>query len=78
MSSLQRLIIMIKPDEVYNLAAQTHVRYSFDHPVSTAESVALGTIRLLEAIRICGMHETIRYYQVNFITKRKYILKNSC
>ena len=50
-NSLNRLIAQIKPDEVYNLAAQSHVKVSFDMPEYTADTDALGTLRLLDAIR---------------------------
>jgi GDPmannose 4,6-dehydratase len=61
-SSLRALLQRIQPDEVYNLAAQSHVRVSFDLPVVTAESVALGTLKLLEAVRdVAPRH--IRFYQ---------------
>ncbi len=62
-SNLSRLIRMIKPDEVYNLGAQSHVRVSFDIPEYTADVDALGTLRLLDAIRDSGV-ET-RYYQAS-------------
>ena len=64
MASLHKLISTIRPDEVYNLASQTHVRFSFDHPVLTAESTGVGALRLLDAIRNCGLEKTVRYYQV--------------
>ncbi len=61
-SSLRALLERVKPDEVYNLAAQSHVRVSFDLPVVTAETVALGTLKLLEAVReVAPKH--IRLYQ---------------
>jgi len=62
-SSLNRIIKTIRPDEVYNLGAQSHVKVSFEVPEYTAESVAVGTIRLLEAIRDCGI--TTRFYQAS-------------
>jgi len=62
-SSLQSIIADVKPDEVYNLGAQSHVRVSFDIPEYTAEVTALGTIRLLEAIRKFGIH--CRFYQAS-------------
>jgi GDPmannose 4,6-dehydratase len=55
----------IKPDEVYNLAAQSHVRVSFDSPEFTGDVDALGTMRLLEAIRQTGVGETVRFYQAS-------------
>jgi len=62
-SSLSRLIGMIKPDEVYNLAAQSHVRVSFDSPEYTTDITATGAIRLLEAIRETGLN--LRFYQAS-------------
>jgi len=62
-SSLNRIIKTIKPDEIYNLAAQSHVRVSFDIPEYTSEITALGTIRLLEAIRDSGIKT--KFYQAS-------------
>jgi GDPmannose 4,6-dehydratase len=62
-SSLQSIISEVKPDEIYNLGAQSHVRVSFDIPEYTAEVTALGTIRLLEAIRKSGL--PCRFYQAS-------------
>lgn len=62
-SSLNQIVKTVKPDEVYNLGAQSHVRVSFDVPEFTAESVALGTTRLLEAIRESGIKT--RFYQAS-------------
>jgi len=59
--ALVRLLDTVRPDEVYNLAAQSHVRVSFDMPEYTTETVALGTLRLLEALRVA--HVTTRFYQ---------------
>ena len=64
-SSLIRIISAIKPDEIYNLAAQSHVKVSFDVPEYTAEADAVGTLRLLEAVRICGLEKTCRIYQAS-------------
>jgi GDPmannose 4,6-dehydratase len=64
-SSLQRVINAVQPDEVYNLAAQSHVAVSFEEPEYTADSDALGALRLLEAIRILGMEKKCRYYQAS-------------
>jgi GDP-mannose 4,6-dehydratase len=64
-SSLIRIIQMIQPDEIYNLAAQSHVKVSFDVPEYTAEADAVGTLRLLEAIRILGMEKKTRIYQAS-------------
>lgn len=54
-SSLIRIIQQVQPDEIYNLAAQSHVKVSFDVPEYTAEADALGTLRMLEAVRILGL-----------------------
>ena len=64
-SSLIHIIEKIKPDEIYNLAAQSHVAVSFEEPEYTANSDALGTLRLLEAIRILGLTRTTRFYQAS-------------
>src|SRR5439155_22022815 len=62
-SSLQRVLLAARPDEVYNLGAQSHVRVSFDIPEYTVDVTGLGTLRLLEAIRNLGM--TPRFYQAS-------------
>ncbi|HRK94774.1 MAG TPA: GDP-mannose 4,6-dehydratase [Rhodospirillales bacterium] len=64
-SSLIRIIQQVQPDEIYNLAAQSHVAVSFEEPEYTAESDALGTLRLLEAIRILGLEKRARFYQAS-------------
>jgi GDPmannose 4,6-dehydratase len=64
-SSLIRIISTVKPDEIYNLAAQSHVKVSFDVPEYTAEDDAIGVLRLLEAVRICGLEKTCRIYQAS-------------
>lgn len=64
-SSLIRIMQEVRPDEVYNLAAQSHVAVSFEEPEYTANSDALGTLRLLEAIRILGMEKSTRFYQAS-------------
>ncbi|MBQ9254089.1 MAG: GDP-mannose 4,6-dehydratase [Bacteroidales bacterium] len=64
-SSLIRIIGETKPNEIYNLAAQSHVKVSFDVPEYTAESDAIGVLRLLEAVRICGLEKTCRIYQAS-------------
>jgi len=64
-SSLIHIIEKVKPDEIYNLAAQSHVAVSFEEPEYTANSDALGTLRLLEAIRILGLTRTTRFYQAS-------------
>jgi GDPmannose 4,6-dehydratase len=63
-SSLNKILRDVKPDEIYNLGAQSHVRVSYDIPEYTAEVGALGTLRLLEAIRETGLHQT-RFYQAS-------------
>lgn len=64
-SSLIHIMEKVRPDEVYNLAAQSHVAVSFEEPEYTANSDALGTLRLLEAIRILGLTQTTRFYQAS-------------
>ena len=63
--SLVKLVSEIKPDEIYNLAAQSHVQVSFDVPEFTADIDATGVLRLLEAVRICGLADTCRIYQAS-------------
>ncbi len=64
-SSLIRIIGLVKPDEIYNLAAQSHVKVSFDVPEYTADTDAIGTLRLLEAVRILGREKQTRIYQAS-------------
>jgi GDPmannose 4,6-dehydratase len=64
-SSLVRIIQQVQPDEIYNLAAQSHVAVSFEEPEYTANSDALGALRVLEAIRILGMEKKSRFYQAS-------------
>ena len=64
-SNLIRLIQKIKPNEIYNLAAQSHVKVSFELPEYTAETDALGTLRILESIRICGLIKSCKIYQAS-------------
>ncbi len=64
-SSLIRIIQQVQPDEIYNLAAQSHVAVSFEEPEYTANSDALGTLRVLEAIRILGLEKKTRFYQAS-------------
>lgn len=64
-SSLIRIIQSIQPDEIYNLAAQSHVKVSFDVPEYTADTDAVGTLRLLEAVRILGLEKKTRIYQAS-------------
>lgn len=63
--SLTRVIQLVQPDEIYNLAAQSHVAVSFEEPEYTANSDALGALRVLEAIRILGLQRTARFYQAS-------------
>jgi GDPmannose 4,6-dehydratase len=64
-SSLIRIVQSVQPDEIYNLAAQSHVAVSFEEPEYTADSDALGALRLLEAIRILGLERKTRFYQAS-------------
>lgn len=64
-SSLTHIIQKVQPDEIYNLAAQSHVAVSFEEPEYTANSDALGALRILEAIRILGMQKKTRFYQAS-------------
>ena len=64
-SNITRILMQVQPDEVYNLAAQSHVAVSFESPEYTADIDALGTLRLLEAIRLLGMSDKVRFYQAS-------------
>jgi len=64
-SSLMRILADVKPDEIYNLGAQSHVAVSFEVPEYTADVNALGALRLLEAIRFLGLEKSTRYYQAS-------------
>src|SRR6201994_1758133 len=64
-SSLIQIVQQVKPDEIYNLGAQSHVKVSFEEPEYTANSDALGPLRLLEAIRIAGLEKVTRFYQAS-------------
>jgi len=64
-SSLIRILQLVRPMEIYNLAAQSHVKVSFDVPEYTAETDAIGTLRMLEAVRILGMEKDCRIYQAS-------------
>ena len=64
-SSILRIIQSVQPDEIYNLAAQSHVKVSFDVPEYTAETDAVGTLRILEAVRILGLEKKTRIYQAS-------------
>lgn len=63
--SLIKIIGSVRPDEIYNLAAQSHVQVSFDVPEYTANTDAIGTLRVLEAVRICGLSDSCRVYQAS-------------
>ena len=63
--SLIRIVSEVKPDEIYNLAAQSHVKVSFEVPEYTADADAVGTLRILEAIRMAGLAKTCRFYQAS-------------
>jgi len=64
-NNLTTLIANIKPCEIYNLGAMSHVKVSFDMPEYTAECDAVGVLRLLDAIRSCGMEKTVKFYQAS-------------
>src|SRR5881628_2650532 len=64
-TSLIRVIQQVQPEEIYNLAAQSHVAVSFEQPEYTANSDALGALRILEAVRILGLEKKTRYYQAS-------------
>ncbi len=63
--SLIRIVTKVKPDEIYNLAAQSHVKVSFEVPEYTADADAVGTLRMLEAVRMAGLTKTCRFYQAS-------------
>ena len=63
--SLVRIVGLVKPDELYNLAAQSHVQVSFEVPEYTADVAGTGVLRVLEAVRLCGMEKTCRIYQAS-------------
>ena len=63
--SLVRIVGLVRPDELYNLAAQSHVQVSFEVPEYTADVVATGVLRVLEAVRLCGLEKTCRIYQAS-------------
>ena len=65
MTSLMGLLKAIEPDEVYNLAAQSHVKVSFEIPIVTADTDALGTLKILESIRLLGLEKRTRFYQAS-------------
>lgn len=77
-SSLIRIIQMVQPDEVYNLAAQSHVKVSFDVPEYTADADAVGTLRMLEAVRILGLEKKTKFIKPlhpNYLVEYKKFLK---
>lgn len=63
--SLVKIVTSVKPDEIYNLAAQSHVKVSFEVPEYTADADAIGTLRMLEAIRMAGLEKTCKFYQAS-------------
>ena len=63
--SLVKVVGVVKPTEIYNLAAQSHVQVSFDSPEFTADVDATGVLRVLEAVRACGLEKTCRIYQAS-------------
>ena len=63
--SIMQVVAKIRPDEIYNLAAQSHVQVSFDSPEFTADVDATGVLRILEAVRLCGLTDTCRIYQAS-------------
>ncbi len=64
-SNLIRIVQQVQPDEIYNLAAQSHVAVSFEEPEYTANADGIGALRLLEAIRLLGLEKKTRYYQAS-------------
>jgi len=64
-SNLTRIIQLAQPDEIYNLGAQSHVAVSFECPEYTADTDAMGTLRLLEAVRVLGLEKKTRFYQAS-------------
>ena len=64
-TNIVRVIQKVQPDEIYNLGAQSHVKVSFEMPEYTADVDAMGTLRILEAVRLLGMEERVRIYQAS-------------
>jgi GDPmannose 4,6-dehydratase len=64
-SNLSAIMAKVRPDEVYNLAAQSHVKVSFEEPEYTAQADGVGTLRILEALRTVGLEKTTRFYQAS-------------
>ena len=71
-SNLTRILSEVRPDEVYNLGAQSHVAVSFEAPEYTADVDAMGTLRLLEAIRFLGLEKTTKFYQAHLNMACRY------
>ncbi len=65
------ILAKVKPDELYNLGAQSHVKVSFEMAEYTADVDGVGTLRLLDAIRTCGLEQSCRFYQVHLEAKRQ-------
>src|SRR5690606_3026189 len=63
--ALNQIVQIVKPDEIYNLAAQSHVGISFENPIFTSDVVYLGTLRLLEAARTLDRHKQVKFYQAS-------------
>ncbi len=63
--SIMQVVAKVRPDEIYNLAAQSHVQVSFDSPEFTADVDATGVLRILEAVRLSGLKDTCRIYQAS-------------
>ncbi len=76
MASLVRVLSKVQPDEVYNLAAQSHVRISFDQPIYTANVTGVGTLNLLEAVRLVSPHSKIHLNRKLMVVKVRNILSN--
>lgn len=64
-TAISHLVAQVKPDEIYNLAAQSHVKVSFDMPEYTAQTDAVGTLKVLDAMRACGIEKTCKFYQAS-------------
>ena len=62
---IRQTFLQVRPCEIYNLAAQSHVKVSFEMPEYTAEVVAVGTLRLLDAIKTCGLEKSVKFYQAS-------------
>ena len=73
-TSINRIIDNVKPDEIYNLAAQSHVHVSFDSPEYTANADALGTLRILETIKMMGLTKDTKFYQARCKIENLYLL----